>query len=147
MQEYTRAEYIDVTFSECKYTVDLSGVGTPNILDDQEHARHFVMSVVELLSSHTEQMEKLDEENDEIRSKLQIHDRELKEMLTEREKMTTTMQTVFDENRKLSRQNQFLRHEVIEIKAENKHLLSQVENIAKENEELTGTIILQEKDN
>ena len=78
--------------------MDLSIVGTPNILDDPEHARHFVMSMVELLSSHTEQRKRLDEENDEIRNRLQIHDRELKEMLTERVKMITTMQTVFDEN-------------------------------------------------
>ena len=78
-------------------------------------------------------MKKLLEENKEMHLKLQIHDREMKEI-------TTRVEILYDENKLLSKNNQFLSEAVIKIDAVNKHLFTQVENLAKENKELTGTL-------
>ena len=106
---------------------------TPNILNGPEQVRHFVMSITELLSSHTEEMKKLGEENNEMRSELQNQGRELKEMVTEKKHLTSTMEKLSVENKLLSRKIEFLFDEVIE-------------NLAKKNEELTGMIKHQARD-
>ena len=84
-------------------------------------------------------MEKLDQENKEMRSKFQSYDRELKEMSSVTEKLT-------DENEYWSRKVEFLNEKVMKTEVSNKHLSSLVDNLAKKNGELTDTIALQAKD-
>ena len=123
----------------------LNGLGTstthffiteaPNILNDPEQARYFVMSVVELLSSHTEEIKKLDEENKEIHSELQIYDRELKETVTEKKHLTSTMEKLSVENNEMRNELQLQGIELKQMVTEKKHLTSTVEKLSVENNE------------
>ena len=139
-------------------------------MNDPEHARNIVLSVLEFLSS-------LDQENKEMRSKLQIHDSKLKEISKSMEicdkepkettevleklneenlefhsklqicdrklkKTTKTIEKLSDENTSLSKKVEFLHTKFMEIEDENKHLSSQVERMVKQNEGLIGTLAL-----
>ena len=113
---------------------------TPNILNDPEQARHFVMSVVELLSSHTEEMKKLGEENYEMHSELKNQGRELKEMVTEKKHLTSTMKKLSVENNEIRNELQIQGRELKEMVTEKKHLTSTVEKLYDENKLLSGKI-------
>ena len=129
--------------------------GTPVVLNDPEHSRQFVMSVVELFTSHAQKMDALGKENDKMHRKLQIHDGEMVKLSTEKEKMANEMRKLRGDNMILSRKVRFLTDKVIklsrivsqllsngvqEFKTENRHLFSQVDDKVKKNRKLVSTV-------
>ena len=105
-------------------------IESPYPFNDPEHTQHFIISIAE-------QMIELGEENKEMRSKLQIHDRELR-------KVTTTMEKLHDENKLLSKnmeqlhdENQLLSQNMEKLHDENTLLSKDMEQLNDENKLLS----------